>query len=64
MEPAGESTTHPSIVDKVMTGSHDLNTWLEGGYEKGVIFADNRYYDIDDKFNFCMYKRTYYKTTV
>jgi DNA repair protein RadB len=22
---------------KVMTGSHDLNRWLDGGYEKGVI---------------------------
>jgi DNA repair protein RadB len=22
---------------KVMTGSHDLNVWLEGGYEKGII---------------------------
>jgi len=22
---------------KVMTGSHDLNNWLEGGYEKGVV---------------------------
>jgi len=23
--------------NKVMTGSHDLNVWLDGGYEKGVI---------------------------
>lgn len=22
---------------KVMTGSHDLNKWLEGGYEKGIV---------------------------
>ncbi len=25
------------IATKVMTGSHDLNMWLDGGYEKGVI---------------------------
>jgi len=24
-------------VDKISTGSYDLNTWLYGGYEKGVI---------------------------
>lgn len=24
-------------VSKIMTGSHDLNKWLDGGYEKGVI---------------------------
>jgi len=23
--------------NKIMTGSHDLNEWLEGGYEKGII---------------------------
>lgn len=23
--------------NKIMTGSHDLNKWLEGGYEKGII---------------------------
>lgn len=23
--------------NKIMTGSHDLNRWLEGGYEKGII---------------------------
>jgi len=22
---------------KIMTGSHDINNWLEGGYEKGII---------------------------
>ena len=22
---------------KITTGSHDLNVWLEGGYEKGII---------------------------
>jgi DNA repair protein RadB len=26
-----------SDESKIMTGSHDLNVWLEGGYEKGVI---------------------------
>jgi len=25
------------IVNKIMTGSYDLNKWLEGGYEKEVI---------------------------
>jgi DNA repair protein RadB len=25
------------IISKVMTGSHDINVWLEGGYENGVI---------------------------
>ena len=25
------------IKDKVMTGSHDLNKWLEGGYENDII---------------------------
>ena len=24
-------------VEKVMTGSRDLNLWLEGGYEKGIV---------------------------
>jgi DNA repair protein RadB len=24
-------------LSKLMTGSHDLNQWLEGGYEKGII---------------------------
>ncbi len=24
-------------VEKIMTGSHDLNQWLNGGYEKGII---------------------------
>src|SRR3989338_8068182 len=23
--------------NKIMTGSHDLNAWLAGGYEKGII---------------------------
>jgi len=25
------------IINKIMTGSHDLNKWLEGGYEKDII---------------------------
>src|SRR3989344_4500368 len=25
------------IENKIMTGSHDLNKWLNGGYENGVI---------------------------
>jgi DNA repair protein RadB len=25
------------IITKIMTGSHDLNKWLEGGYEKDII---------------------------
>jgi len=25
------------IINKVMTGSYDLNRWLEGGYEKDII---------------------------
>jgi len=25
------------IISKIMTGSHDLNKWLDGGYEKDVI---------------------------
>ena len=25
------------IENKIMTGSHDLNKWLDGGYENGVI---------------------------
>ena len=24
-------------IEKTMTGSHDLNNWLDGGYEKGII---------------------------
>ena len=24
-------------ASKIMTGSHDINNWLEGGYEKGII---------------------------
>lgn len=24
-------------INKIMTGSHDLNKWLEGGYEKDII---------------------------
>ena len=32
MEPTQEQKTN-----KIMTGSHDLNKWLEGGYERGVI---------------------------
>ena len=26
-----------SPISKIMTGSHDLNKWLEGGYEKDII---------------------------
>ena len=26
-----------STVSKIMTGSHDINKWLEGGYEKDII---------------------------
>lgn len=26
-----------TIENKIMTGSHDLNKWLDGGYENGVI---------------------------
>ena len=25
------------LENKIMTGSHDLNKWLDGGYENGVI---------------------------
>jgi len=25
------------VDSKIMTGSHDLNVWLDGGYEKGII---------------------------
>ncbi len=25
------------IIDKIMTGSRDLNIWLDGGYENGII---------------------------
>ena len=32
MEPIKELATN-----KIMTGSYDLNKWLEGGYEKGII---------------------------
>ena len=24
-------------ISKIMTGSHDLNKWLEGGYEKDIL---------------------------
>jgi len=30
-----EKKKHP--ISKIMTGSHDLNKWLEGGYEKDII---------------------------
>jgi|ETNmetMinimDraft_2_1059921.scaffolds.fasta_scaffold28791_2 DNA repair protein RadB len=30
-----QETNPPST--KILTGSHDLNKWLEGGYEKGII---------------------------
>jgi DNA repair protein RadB len=26
-----------SKIEKISTGSYDLNTWLYGGYEKGII---------------------------
>ena len=26
-----------NIENKIMTGSHDLNKWLDGGYENGII---------------------------
>jgi len=29
--------TQKKVDSKVMTGSYDLNVWLDGGYEKGVI---------------------------
>jgi DNA repair protein RadB len=32
-----EAVMKKELVDKIMTGSHDLNVWLEGGYEKEVI---------------------------
>ncbi|MBT4135558.1 DNA repair and recombination protein RadB [archaeon] len=32
-----EAMIEDNLNDKVMTGSYDLNKWLEGGYEKGVI---------------------------
>jgi len=32
-----ENIEDKEIVSKIMTGSHDLNKWLDGGYEKGVI---------------------------
>ena len=28
---------NPGIVSKIMTGSRDLNIWLDGGYENGII---------------------------
>src|SRR3989344_4401154 len=34
MEPIQKPIDNES---KIMTGSHDVNNWLEGGYEKGVI---------------------------
>ncbi len=32
-----ENIEDKEIISKVMTGSYDLNKWLDGGYEKGVI---------------------------
>ena len=37
MDQPTELLNKPSEDTKIMTGSRDLNLWLEGGYEKGII---------------------------
>jgi len=37
IEKIQESNQISQIGGKIMTGSHDLNKWLEGGYESGII---------------------------
>src|SRR3989338_3841409 len=32
-----ENANEKILSNKILTGSHDLNKWLEGGYEKGII---------------------------
>jgi DNA repair protein RadB len=35
--PLEESEDAEKSISKIMTGSYDLNKWLEGGYDKGII---------------------------
>ena len=37
MEELGCLDEKKRICSKIMTGSHDLNKWLEGGYEKEIV---------------------------
>jgi DNA repair protein RadB len=37
MENINRENEEPLKSEKIMTGSYDLNKWLDGGYEKGVI---------------------------
>ena len=32
-----ELDTEKKLINKIMTGSYDLNKWLDGGYEKDII---------------------------